>query len=103
MVATFLGQQGRCASGSKGASERPVRALVIRLAERRQSPAGQRLQTRRVHRLGDTVRRRPDFGNDLAAIGDEDALTTANLAKVFTEAILEFPNTNSLHAPNVAS
>jgi hypothetical protein len=102
-VATFGGKQRRRTPGAKGASKRVVHAGVIGLAQRRQPSADQRLQARRVLGRGDLVSRRPDFGDNFAAVGDQDAFTASDFAKVFAQAVLEFPDTNGLHFPNVAS
>ena len=46
---------------------------------------------------------RPELGDHFSAVSDEDAFTAADLAKVFTQAILEFADANGLHSLNVAS
>jgi hypothetical protein len=49
------------------------------------------------------VARRPELGDDLTAVRDEDGLTTSNVADVFAQAILELAQADGFHSDNVAS
>jgi len=88
--------------GLQRARKLGVRGRIIRLADRQQLPAREIDQARRQERRA-SPRWRPELGNHVPAVGHEHGLSGANLTDVFGQAVLELPQTDALHADNVAA
>jgi hypothetical protein len=80
-----------------------VGVAVTGISRRKHSAPGKCENAYRKRRFRDTLAGRRQLANDLTSIRDKQVFSSPYFAEVLTQAILQFPDSDRFHNPNVAS